>query len=121
MSGFIVEEERQLVEAMRKLPDFSSFVFPAAWYKKYDIPLAEAVGPREYIKSNYAMKCALEPKDLPSIIINHPQKDAEGKVKLAEVPEIVPVPLEVIQRPLAKEEMEFGMPHIHPNLRDEKA
>jgi len=104
---------------MRKLPDFSSFVFPASWYKKYDIPLAEAVGPREYIKSNYAMKCALEPKDLPPIILTEPQKDAEGKVKFAEIPEIIPVPMEVVSRPLPEEEIKDGrLPDVHPRLRE---
>jgi hypothetical protein len=115
----IVEEERRLVEEMRKLPDFASFLFPQSWYKKYNIPPVEAVGPREYIKNNHALKMAIAPKDLPPIFIDEPQKDAEGKVKLAEVPEIVPVPMEVVQRPLPEEEIKNGRtPDIHPGLRD---
>jgi hypothetical protein len=115
----IKEDEKNLVEAMRSLPDFTSFVFPSSWYKKYNIPLAEAVNPREYIKSNYAMKMAVAPKDLPPIFIDEPQKDAEGKVKLIDPPALEHIPMEVVQRPLPPEEFKDGRtPAIHPSLRD---
>jgi hypothetical protein len=118
------ENERSLVEEMRKLPDFESFVFPSSWYKKYNIPLATAVNPREFMKSNYAMTCAVEPKDLPPIIRNEPLKDTSGKVRFVEVPEIKPGEYEnvsVVSRPLPPEEIVDGrLPDVHPSLRTEE-
>jgi len=113
------QDEKDLVEAMRSLPDFTSFVFPSSWYKKYNIPPAEAVNPREYMKSNYAIKCAIAPKDLPPLIMTEPLKDAEGKVRFVEVPEVIPVPMEVVSRVLPPEEITNGrLPDVHPGLRE---
>lgn len=113
------EDEKALVDAMRSLPDFTSFVFPSSWYKKYDIPLAEAVNPREYIKSNYAMKMAVTPKDLPPLISKEPIKDAEGKIKLYVPPELEDVSMKVVSRPLTEEETKDGLPLVHPSLCDQ--
>jgi hypothetical protein len=112
------QDEKDLVEAMRSLPDFTSFVFPSSWYKKYNIPPAEVINPREFMKSNYTMQCAVAPKDLPPIIISEPQKDADGKVKVIPLLPMEDIPMTITQRPVSQEELKNGVPTILPALRD---
>lgn len=90
------EEERSFVEYMRKMPDFDCYVFPQSWYKKYNIPYVPPMDVREYMKSNYAMKMAVAPKDLPPIILTEPQRDAQGHIKLIVPPPVEIVPMEII-------------------------
>lgn len=94
-SGLSDEDERALLELLKAQPDFDCLPIPAYWFAKYNLPPREAVGPREYLASNYAMKKANEPKDLPSIIIDEPQQG--GKLHKVFPPEEIPV--EVINRP----------------------
>lgn len=89
------EEERAFVDAMRKLPDFDCYVWPSSWYKKHNIPYVPPMDTREYMKSNYAMRMAVEPKDLPPIIINEPARDKDGNIKLVSVLPLDDVKLEV--------------------------
>ena len=90
-SGLSDEDELKLLEVLKAQPDFECLPIPAYWFKKYGIPAREAVGPREYINSNYAMKKANEPKDLPPLIIDEPQQN--GKLVPLAPPENVPVEL----------------------------
>lgn len=94
-SGLSDEDELKLLQLLQAQPDFECLPIPAYWFKKYGIPPREAVGPREYIASNYAMKRATEEKDLPPIIITEPQQG--GKLFPLFPPEDIPV--EVISRP----------------------
>ena len=94
-SGLSDEDEKKLLELLQTQPDFECLPIPAYWFKKYNLAPREAVGPSEYIKSNYAMTVANQLKDLPPIIIDEPQQD--GKL-------IAPAPpdetkIEVVQRP----------------------
>jgi hypothetical protein len=98
-SGLSDEDEWKLLEVLKAQPDFECLPIPAYWFKKYGIPPREAVAPREYINSNYAMKKAVEPKDLPPLIIDEPQQD--GKLVALAPPENVPV--ELISRPFVSD------------------
>lgn len=94
-SGLTDDEERTLLNVLKAQADFDCLPIPAYWFKKYGIEPREAVAPREYIESNYAMKKANEQKELPPIIIDEPQQD--GKVVEVAPPDDTSV--EVINRP----------------------
>ena len=100
-----------MLEELKKLPDFECYVLPATWYKKFGLEPPGPVGPREFIESNYTMKCAVAPKDLPPIVINKPQQD--GKLETMREPEKIDV--EVRNRPYTLTET----PNILPSLQDE--
>lgn len=94
-SGLSDEDEKKLLEVLKAQPDWECLPIPAYWFKKYGIPPREAVGPKEYIESNYAMRKAVEPKDLPPIIIDEPQQG--GKLYPVAPPENVDI--KVVNRP----------------------
>ena len=94
-SGLSDSEELEFVKMLQAQPDFECLPIPAYWFKKYNIPPREATAPTEYIESNYAMKRANEPKDLPPIIIDEPQQG--GKVYPVAPPEDIKV--DVVSRP----------------------
>ena len=94
-SGLSDSEELELVRVLQAQPDFECLPIPAYWFKKYNIAPREATGPREYIESNYAMKKANEPKELPPIIIDEPQQG--GKVYPVAPAEDIKV--DVVSRP----------------------
>jgi hypothetical protein len=85
----------ELYSAMKELDDFESFPVPSSWFKKYNIPLREAVAPKEFIESNYTLRRAVEVKDLPPLIIDEPQRDGA----LVEVPKEEEIKVDVVSRP----------------------
>lgn len=101
-----MDEELALLEELKKHPDFERFPLPSAWFEKYNIPPRTTIGPKEYIESNYAMRMALEPKDLPPIIITKPQTDKDGNVILVEMVKVEEPVLEVRARPFKLKEGE---------------
>lgn len=88
-------DEDKLFEEMSKLPDFDCYPLPAHWYKKYNIKPVSQPSTREFIESNYAVKRAIEMKDLPPIFIDEPQQN--GKLVKIAPPEDIKV--EVVSRP----------------------
>lgn len=106
-----MDEDKALLDELRKLPDFSCYVLPATWYKKFGLEPPGPVGPREFIESNYTMKCAIAPKDLPAIVISKPQQDG----KLVEMVPPEKIDVEVRSRPYTLTET----PNILPSLQDE--
>jgi len=84
-----------MLKMLQAQPDFECLPLPAYWYKKYNIPPRAAQGPKEYIESNYAMRRALEEKDLPPLIIDEPQQGG----KLAKVHPPEETKIEVKTRP----------------------
>ena len=94
-SGLSDADELALLNLLRSQPDFDCLPIPAYWFAKYNLPPREAMGPREYIASNYAMQKAMEHKDLPPIIIDEPQQN--GKLFPLLPAEVVPI--EVVNRP----------------------
>ena len=101
-------DEKQLLDELKQLPDFECYVLPATWYKKYGLKTPAPVAPREFMESNYTMKCAVAPKDLPTVYITEPQ-DNGRLVKMAP-PEIVPV--EVRSRPYTLTETPTTLPSL---------
>ena len=80
---------------LKSQPDFDCLPIPAYWFKKFGIPPREAVAPREYIESNYAMKRAVEEKELPPLIVDEPQDN--GRLVPIAPPDDTTV--EVVNRP----------------------
>jgi len=88
-------DEDALYQELKELRDFDCLPLPSHWFKKYNIPPRTTITPHDYIESNYAMKRALEPKDLPPLIIDEPQQGG----KLVEAPPPEDIKVEVINRP----------------------
>jgi len=115
-SGLSDEDEMKLLEVLKAQPDFECLPIPAYWFKKYGIAPREAVAPREYINSNYAMLKAVEPKDLPPLIIDEPQQN--GKLVPLAPPENVPV--ELVSRPFVSDPNKpFPAVICPPNTQDD--
>ena len=106
-----LDEERDLYESLKDLPDFECFPIPSSWFKKFNIEPRGIIGPKEYIESNYAIKMALQPKQLPPLIIDKPQQNG----KLVEMQESEVVPVEVVSRPFELKEGEL-FPAVLPFL-----
>ena len=108
-----LDEERDLYEALKDLPDFDCFPIPQSWFKKFNIPPRGVVNPREFIESNYTMKMSIAPKDLPPLIINEPQKDGKLFPLIAEEP----IPVELVSRQFELKDGEI-FPAVLPFLKD---
>lgn len=93
------DAEDQLYALLKDLPDFLNYPLPARWFKKYNIAPLEPTNVRDYIHSNYAFKCMYAPKDLPPIIIDKPQTDLSGNIKLVKMVEPEPIEVEVVSKP----------------------
>jgi hypothetical protein len=92
-------DELALYNQLKDLPDFRSYPLPVSWFKKFNIPPIEVTQPGEFINSGYTIKCGLQKKDFPPLIIREPQKDKDGKVKLVEVAPPEDIKVETISRP----------------------
>jgi hypothetical protein len=93
------EAEDQLYNQLKDLPDFLNYPLPARWFKKYNIPPIEPTNVSDYIHSNHAFKMMFAPKDLPAIIIDKPQTDLSGNIKLVKMVDVEPVQVEVVSKP----------------------
>ena len=93
------EAEDQLYNQLKDLPDFMNLPLPNRWFKKYNIPPIEPINVRDYIHSNHAFKMMFAPKDLDPIIINEPQRDLSGNIKLVKMVEPEPIEVEVVSKP----------------------
>ena len=98
------EEEDRLYNQLKTLPDFDCLPLPARWFKKYNIPPVEPTNVKDYIHSNYSVKCMFAPKDLPPLIINEPQRDLSGNIKRVRFVEEEPIPVEVVSKPYEPED-----------------
>jgi hypothetical protein len=108
----MVDEERELYEALRQLPDFDCFPIPQSWYAKFNIPPRNPQSVREYINSNYAMEMAVKQKDLPPLILDEPQQGG----KLVQMVQVEEPLAEVISRPFEIPDGKF--PVVLPSLKD---
>jgi len=93
------EGEDQLYNLLKDLPDFLNYPLPARWFKKYNIAPIEPTNVRDYIHDNHAYKMMFAPKDLRPIIINEPQTDLSGNIKLVKMVEEEPIKVEVVSKP----------------------
>lgn len=48
--------EQELLEELKKLPDFDKFVYPDNWYEKYKLPNKECMNMKEFINEGPWMK-----------------------------------------------------------------
>jgi len=94
------DEEEQLYNELKTLPDFDCLPIPVTWFKRFNIPARKVINPKEFIESQYTLQKALENKDLPPLIIDEPQQGG----KLAVVPPTEEVKVEVINRPFVWDE-----------------
>ena len=106
-------DEDALYNELKQLPDFDCMPIPVSWFSKYNIPPREVLTTREFIESNYTMKRAVEPKDLPALIIDEPQQGG----KLVEAPPPEDIKVEVINRPFDWD-MKKPFPAILPMLKE---
>lgn len=44
--------EEELLEELKKSPDFEKFVYPSSWYEKYKLPLKECMNMKEYLRES---------------------------------------------------------------------
>jgi len=93
------EQQDELYNSLKDLPDFRNLPLPAKWFKKYNIPPIEAGSTKEFIDSKYTIQCMFAPKDLPPLIINEPQRDLSGNIKLVKVLPPEEIEVKVISRP----------------------
>ena len=97
---------------LRAQPDFDCFPIPISWFKKFNIPARAAENTKDFLSSCYTVNKAIEPKDLPPIIIDKPQQN--GKLYEMVAPEDVKV--DVVQKPFECEDLFATL----PSLRDDE-
>lgn len=64
----------EILSQIRQLPDGDCFPLPTIYHEKYKIPFPAVITPKEFYESEYTLKCASAPKDLPPIVIDTPIK-----------------------------------------------
>ena len=111
MSTYV--DEDFMFQEMSKLPDFDCFAIPKEWFKKFNVPPRDPIGPKEFIESRYTIMKGVEQKDLPPIIIDEPQQNG----KLAEFIVEEPIKVEVINRPF-EWDGKSPFPAVLPSLRE---
>jgi len=77
-------KEAQLLEELRKLPDFDKYPFPASWYKKYNLKPVEAVDMKTYLAGGGVMK-AITGGPCTSFEFKGPQLNEDGSLKEVKV------------------------------------
>jgi hypothetical protein len=112
----VTQEERELYEMMRHLPDFDCMPIPVRWFKEFNLPPRNPIGIKEFLRSNYTIKCAHSPKDLPPIRINKPQQDG----KLATPHPFEQIDVETKTMPFVLEEGE-EFPDVLPSLTEQSS
>lgn len=89
----------QLLEELRKLPDFDRYPFPSSWYKKYNLKPVEAVDMKTYLNSGGIMK-AITGGPCTSYEFKEPQRNEDGSLKEVKVfLEEQDVGFKIIQKP----------------------
>lgn len=48
--------DEQLLDELKKSPDFDKFVFPNSWYSKFELPEKKCMNTKEYIQESPWMK-----------------------------------------------------------------
>jgi hypothetical protein len=78
------EKESQLLEELRKLPDFDKYPFPSSWYKKHNLKPLEAVDVKTYLASGGILK-AMTGGPCTSYEFKEPQRNEDGSLKEVKV------------------------------------
>jgi hypothetical protein len=77
-------KEAQLLEELKKLPDFDRYPLPASWHKKYNLKPVEAVDMKTYLASGGIMK-AITGGPATSYEFKEPQRNKDGSLKEVKV------------------------------------
>jgi hypothetical protein len=102
---------------MKELPDFDCMPVPIRWFSKFGIKPREIETTKEYLASQYTFVKQYELKDLPPLIIDEPQKDSQGNIKLVAVAPPEEIKVETISRPFEYEQGKTLV--VLPSLRDD--
>jgi len=93
------EKESQLLEELRKLPDFDKYPFPSSWYKKHNLKPLEAVDVKTYLASGGVLK-AMTGGLATSYEFKEPQRNEDGSLKEVKVfLEPQDVGFKIVQKP----------------------
>ena len=90
---------------------------PIRWFSKFGIKPREIETTKEYLASQYTFVKQYELKDLPPLIIDEPQKDSQGNIKLVAVAPPEEIKVETISRPFEYEQGKTLV--VLPSLRDD--
>ena len=85
--------EEELMAVLKTLPDVDNYVFPATFYKKYDLKPAETVSFKDFAKSNIWITRQMEEKELPALILTTDDLPKE----ILPFVEVEPVKVEVVE------------------------
>jgi hypothetical protein len=91
--------DAELLEELRKLPDFEKYPLPASWYKKFNLKPIEAVTVKTYIDSGACLK-AITGGQCDSYEFKEPQRDENGNLLEVKVFPLEEIPVEVITKPI---------------------
>lgn len=111
------DEDTALYNSLKDLPDFQCLPLPVHWFKKFGIVPLEVENTRAYLKDQYTFKKQFEQKDLPPLIIDSPQRDKDGNIKLVDVAPPEDVKVEVVQRPYEHDPTKTLV--VLPSLKDD--
>ena len=110
----VSQEEIDLYNLLKDLPDFECFPIPTTWFKHFGIPPRNPITVKEFISSNYTANCATARKELPPLRINKPQQNG----KLVDVKPTEVINIEIKTTPFILEEGE-EFPYILPSLMEQ--
>jgi hypothetical protein len=113
----VIDEDEAIWNAIKDFPDVECFPLPIRFFKKFGIQPRSIETTKEYLATQYTIQKSIERKDLPPLIIDEPQRDAEGKIKLVAVAPPEEIVVETVQRPFVHEEGKTLV--VLPSLRDD--
>ena len=113
----MIDEDEAIWNAIKDLPDADCFPLPVRFFKKFGIEPRTIETTKEYLASQYTVQKSVEQKELPPLVIDEPQKDADGKIKLVEIAPPEEIDVKTIQRPFVHEEGKTLV--VLPSLRDD--
>lgn len=97
--AYAKKTDAELLEELRKLPDFEKYPLPASWYKKFNLKPVEAIDVKTYINSGACLK-AITGGPCDSYEFKEPQKDENGNILEVKVFPLENLPVEIIHKPI---------------------
>ena len=97
--AYAKKTDAELLEELRKLPDFEKYPLPASWYKKFNLKPVEAIDVKTYINSGACLK-AITGGPCDAYEFKEPQKDENGNILEVKVFPLENLPVEIIHKPI---------------------
>lgn len=91
--------DTELLEELRKLPDFDKYPLPSSWYKKFNLKPIEAVDIKSYINGGGFLK-AIAGGHYDSYEVKEPQRDENGNLLVVPVFPEEKIPVQIISKPI---------------------